>query len=618
VIRIKGVIAAAITLALVIVFGIFLMNPLAKMAMISAGEAVFKAKTEIREVSIKPMESRLVIRGLAVADREREFKNLFEAEEITADLQLTKLLLKKVIIDELEIINLSVATDRKTSGFLPTSKLKKLEKKEGKSGGFLDDMMKKAGDKAGSEASKLPAVKLADTAMKIKDSDISSLVKKEDLESYKKILEIEKVINEKKGATQASVNSVNIEGNISRVKAAAESAKAVKVASLQDVPEAKKKLDELLKAKSELETAQKSVNEAKQSVEDFVSYAKAAPGEVNAAKERDIAALMKKFNIDLIDPSSIEKTLIGPVWYGRVKNAMEIAVAAKKYMPVGKKKNGKFFLERKKGAGRVIVFVTELPSLWIKKVKISVKGGIEAHRYVFKGTIQDVTSEQAATGKPTTFNVSLEKGRVVYGAEGSIRHIENINDAYRIYAKNLPPEISGLSKVDYGSVKMGVNAMDTAISVKMTDDTLVLSGTAGLKEIKFEPDDRNNLVYQALNGIDTVNVGFDVKNTKSGPEVSATSDALERIKKAIDKLLGSKVSEAKEKAKKEIDGLVKKEMQGLTSSIDKATESLKSQVKGYEDKLKSSTAVIDSAAAELNKKISGAAAPDALKGLFGK
>ncbi|HRU39706.1 MAG TPA: hypothetical protein P5511_07495, partial [Candidatus Goldiibacteriota bacterium] len=80
----------------------------------------------------------------------------------------------------------------------------------------------------------------------------------------------------------------------------------------------------------------------------------------------------------------------------------------------------------------------------------------------------------------------------------------------------------------------------------------------------------------------------------------------------------SKVSEAKEKAKKEIDGLVKKEMQGLTSSIDKATESLKSQVKGYEDKLKSSTAVIDSAAAELNKKISGAAAPDALKGLFGK
>ncbi|HRU40022.1 MAG TPA: hypothetical protein P5511_09100, partial [Candidatus Goldiibacteriota bacterium] len=418
---------------------------------------------------------------------------------------------------------------RKTSGFLPTSKLKKLEKKEGKSGGFLDDMMKKAGDKAGSEASKLPAVKLADTAMKIKDSDISSLVKKEDLESYKKILEIEKVINEKKGATQASVNSVNIEGNISRVKAAAESAKAVKVASLQDVPEAKKKLDELLKAKSELETAQKSVNEAKQSVEDFVSYAKAAPGEVNAAKERDIAALMKKFNIDLIDPSSIEKTLIGPVWYGRVKNAMEIAVAAKKYMPVGKKKNGKFFLERKKGAGRVIVFVTELPSLWIKKVKISVKGGIEAHRYVFKGTIQDVTSEQAATGKPTTFNVSLEKGRVVYGAEGSIRHIENINDAYRIYAKNLPPEISGLSKVDYGSVKMGVNAMDTAISVKMTDDTLVLSGTAGLKEIKFEPDDRNNLVYQALNGIDTVNVGFDVKNTKSGPEVSATSDALERI-----------------------------------------------------------------------------------------
>jgi uncharacterized protein (TIGR03545 family) len=615
-IRIKGVIAAVVTAVLVVVFGIFLLNPLVKMGLIAALETVFKAKVEIASVNINVLKSKAVIKSLVIADRNKELKNLFEADEITADIQVTKLFLRKAIIDKVAVLNLAAGTDRKTSGFLPPLKLKEIEKKTGKAG-FMEGLEAKVSDKAKAEIMKMPVVKLGDMAMKLKGKDLKQLVKKEDLESYKKVKEIETGIKAEKEKTSAAIAAVNIDPKIKSAKDSIDSVKAIKINGAQDIPAAKKGLEDLGRIKDSLDEAVKEVNTAKASAESFASYSGGALKEIEKAKEADINNVMKNMDINLVDAGNLEKMLIGPVWYDRVQKAMEITAIAKKWLPPAKKKGKGLIMEKKRGKGRDIIFIGELPDLWIKNIEISTKGSTD--KYMFKGFIKNFTTEQAAIGKPLTFEISADKGGMVFGAAGKIDHITAINDFYTLYGKNLPPEMTGLNDTDYGSVKMKKADMDTEAKVTSTDESLSLKGTAGLKKMSFDAADKQDITYQVLSGIDALKISFEVKNTAAGPGINVSSDVFDRIKRSLEKIYGKKINEAKEMAKKEIDSRVKDEISKLTGKISGDNSEIGGMIKTQEGKLKGANSEVDKVSAGINKKIADSAmggAGNALKGLF--
>jgi uncharacterized protein (TIGR03545 family) len=612
-IKAKGFIISGIVLAIVVVFCALLMNPLVKWAMVAGGEKIFGAKVEIASVKIDVLRSKAVITGITVADKTKEFKNLFEAESITAGFEAPKLFLRKVIIDKIEALNIAAGTDRKTSGFLPKHLIKKDDKNSGLSG-LLD---KNLGDRAKQESQPLPAVAIEDTAGKLKNGGIKQAIKKEDLLAYKKIQEEEAGIKAEKDRTTASISAIKIDDRINSIKTSAAAMKDIKVSSLQDVPAAKDKLAELGKMKDDLDAVNKSVQDARSSAQGFADYSKNALAEIDKAKQQDINNVMKNSGVNILDAGSIEKALIGPVWYGRVQKALEIAALARRYMPAAKK-NGKkkAVLEKKNGEGRDIVFIADLPDFWIKEINISTRGASD--KYMVTGNIKDMTTEQAAVGRPLTFNLAMEKGGVKFGLEGVINHLEGINDSYVLYGKNLPPSMNGMKDTSYGSVKMKGADMDTEARVTSTDAELSVKGTAGLKNIKYETQDKNNITYQVLSGIDALKIIFEVKQRDSGPAISVTSDIMDRINKGLNKIYGSKVAEAKEKAKKEIDGVLKNETQGLTKQIGDSNSAIGSLVKQDDSKVSSAGSAIDSAKTGINKKISGAAGGGALKGIFGK
>jgi uncharacterized protein (TIGR03545 family) len=615
-IRVKGVIAAVVVAVLVVVFGMFLLNPLVKMGLIAAGEQIFRAKVEVAAVNIDVLKSKAVIKGLVIADKDKEFKNLFEADEITADIQVARLFLRKVIIDKVAVINLSAGTDRKASGLLPPAKLKSIEKKAAKNA-FIDGLETKVGDKAKAEITKIPVVKLGDMAVKLKDRDLKKLIKTEDLETYKKVKEIEAGIKAEKDKATAAISAVNIDPKIKNAKESIESVKAVKITGAKDIPAAKQALEDLGKIKTSLDEAVKEVNNAKDAAGSFASYSGNALKEIDKAKEADINNVMKDMDINLVDAGNLEKMLIGPVWYDRVQKALEIAALAKKWMPV--KKKGRGIMERKRGAGRDIIFIGELPDLWIKDIEISTRGNQD--KYMFKGYIRNFTTEQAAIGVPLTFAVSADKSSMAFGAEGKIDHLTAINDNYTLFGRNLPPDMTGLKDTDYGSVKMKKADMDTEAKVISTDNALSLRGTAGLKKMTFDAADKQDITYQVLSGIDALKITFEVKNSSSGPGVNVSSDAFDRIKKSLEKIYGKKINEAKEAAKKEIDARVKDEISRLTKQISGDNSEISSLVKAQDGKLKGVNSEIDSVNAGINKKIAGSAAGgvgNALKGLFGK
>ncbi len=618
-IKAKGFIISGIVIALIFVFCVFFLNLLVKQALVAGGERALKAKVGIDTLKIDVFQSKITVRGLAVADRNKEFKNLFEAEEITADFELSKLLLRKLIVDKMEIINMAAGTDRKTSGFLPPAKLKKFEAEDKKTGGFFGKLGDKLGSKAKEEAVKIPAVKLADMAGKLSAADIKDSIKKEDLGAYKKIKEAEAGIKERRQKTEASIAAIKIDDRVNGIKASAASIKDIKVNGAQDIPAAKAKLEELNKLKAGLDAAGKSVAEARTSAEVFSGYTQGALKDVEKAKDQDVNNVLKKSGINLLNAGSLEKALIGPIWYDRVSKAMEIAALAKKYMPVAKKKGKKQKItERRRGAGRDIIFITDLPDFWIKEIAMSAKGGAISDRYIIQGIIKDLCTGQAAIGKPATFTIAMAKAGVKFGLKGSIDHINSINDSYTLFGKNMPPEMTGLSGMDYGSVKMKSALMDSEANVTSTDKELAIKGTAILNKMVFDTQDRQEISYRVLSGIGALKIVIEIKQGDSGQSILISSDALGGIKKSLNNIYGSKITEAKEKAKRGIENMLKGETKGLGKTASENTAAVKSRVKGMEDRLKSAENEIDRAKAEINKKISGAAGGGALKGLFGK
>ena len=107
-------------------------NPLVKRGLQYALENIFWAKADIDYVNLKIFDSSLVIKGVAVANKDKPMENLFEVGNISVDFNLVELLKKKFVMDLAQCTGITYGTPRKTSGALPEYVLKAKKEKQRK------------------------------------------------------------------------------------------------------------------------------------------------------------------------------------------------------------------------------------------------------------------------------------------------------------------------------------------------------------------------------------------------------------------------------------------------------------------------------------------------------
>src|SRR6185503_7704770 len=84
------------------------------------GTSIVGAKVEIQSLHIDLANGDVTIRGLTVASPHEALKNLLQADELVADIDVLPLLEKKVVIDRLAANGLRFGTSRETDGRVPT------------------------------------------------------------------------------------------------------------------------------------------------------------------------------------------------------------------------------------------------------------------------------------------------------------------------------------------------------------------------------------------------------------------------------------------------------------------------------------------------------------------
>jgi uncharacterized protein (TIGR03545 family) len=623
--RKNGIMGLAIFLVVFILFDIFALDFLVKWSMVSAGEAAFKARTEIKKLHVDVFKSRLTIQGFAVADRNKEFRNVFETGSIVLDFMPSQLFAGKVIIENIEIKDLALGTDRKTSGFLPPAKVKKLVKKDKQNENkAMTAITDKVNEQAKKEINLLPVSKLGNLGDKVKNAKVSDVIKLEDLQSYKKIKETGTNVKEQKDKISAEITNNKIDQETKSIKESAEKLKGIKVAGPGDIPEAQKGLAELDNIRKQLGAAKTELNTVKTDADGFYSYSKDALDGIKAAKEQDVENVMAKYNIKILSADGIEKALIGPVWYNRVQQLTDIVGFVNKWILPGKKAKKDGFAAMKRGNGEDVFFVADkLPHFLIKNIIITTTGNGGSNYYV-NGKITDITNEQYITGRPTIISLTMSKGAGTMTVNGKLDHISEADDVININFAGLPASFFGLDGVNYGNVKLESAKMGAGAMITNKPEAITLSGTVTMDKPVFSAADKEDIVYQAFSSLDGLVITFKLVNTDKGAALNLTSDAGDRLKKALAKIYGQKVAEIKAKISKQIDDQVKGEQDKLVKSIASQNSDVKSKIDGYTSKYNSASSTVDGTQSDINGKITRAQnqgatnAVKGLKGMFGK
>lgn len=614
--RKNGVIAALVIGVLAVVFNIFFLDGIVKSTLIKSGTKMARARVEIAYLHVDLLKSKITVKGLSVADKSREFKNLFSADEAVIDYMLLPLLEKKYIIDNVSVINLAAGSERKTSGFLKADEVKKMDKEEADyKNSFIGRARSGLEKKAGGELKKMPVAKLAEIK-DIKKVDFKNLVKKEDLASYKAIKTAQERVKEEKVKVEQAIKAADVDAAVRETKESVKKIREVKVASFEDIPAAKAALTELDKIKNTTEKTVKDVEKAKKQAEAFYEYSKAAYKEIDAAREKDYQAVLAKADINMLSADGIEKALIGDVWYDRVQKVMYYMSLAEKYIPKKKKKEKNSIYVKKRGTGREVVYSSQgrYPGFWIKKVVLSVKGADKGSSYYMKGEILDIAAEQDVTGKPLVAALQLDNPSQSIFIKAAVDHLDAINDILEISVKNLPASFIGLDKADFGSSKIEKAKVALEAIARNTDDYFMIKGSIGISDMQVSSADKQDIVYLAIKGIKDLKVSFTARQAASF-SMEVTSNAYDQIKKSLASIYGSKIEKAKQDAKKAVEDAIKGELQGLKGA-DSGSGSVESQIKDLNSKNGQINTEIDKAKAELNKKITSAAGGNLLKGLI--
>ena len=112
-------VAACVAVLLVLMFAYLFRNIISRKIVVSASEAAFGAKCDIKFIDFNLFDTHFQIKEYAVANQNAPMKNLFEIKNIDIKFNLLELSRGKFVCENIAVDGISWNTDRKTSGALP-------------------------------------------------------------------------------------------------------------------------------------------------------------------------------------------------------------------------------------------------------------------------------------------------------------------------------------------------------------------------------------------------------------------------------------------------------------------------------------------------------------------
>ncbi|MBU3955536.1 TIGR03545 family protein, partial [bacterium] len=414
--RWKFFIPFAVIMGGVAAFYAFVMDGLTARVMEISLEKVFNARAEVSGVDLSLISGRARIGKITVADADNHMSNLFEAGNLELNMPVKALLMKRLVIEEASLKDISWGTPRKESGAL-----KKVSSP--------DEVKKKKIKSAGEEPEKKNLLPISD----IKAAGNDYFEKQKDMFKTPKLAEEAKVKSE---ALKNKWDPIlgDTDAKLKKAGAAAEEIKKIDTAKLKKIPEIAEALKTLRVNSKEIKSTAEYVKGVKKEFDSDKTAVAKLKRDIIAARESDWKLVSAQLNVPVGSQfQSFTQNILSGILYkkmGSFAKYIEKVIAISAKMKEQEKKKTPPKPEKKKFKGRDVAFKSMLfPKFHLKHAGISVK----KETLELSGELVNFRTSPENSKNPATFKLSGDESGKGIKISGIIDNRERGSEKSKIY-----------------------------------------------------------------------------------------------------------------------------------------------------------------------------------------
>jgi uncharacterized protein (TIGR03545 family) len=547
----------------------------------NVGTRVLGARVDIDWLNLDLLGGKVELRGLTVASPQEPMRNLFQAEELVADVDLLPLLEKKVVIDRLAAKGLRFGTPRTSPGFEmravgPGEPATPAEAAQRDVIAFVQRL-------------DVPLLNLATGKVELGQLDPGRL------ETVRAAEALGARADSSSQAWRQALDSLRTGATVDSVEAAVQRLRGARATDLAAINDARRTLEQVKRARDQLAALERGLMGGVTTLRDGVR-------ELDAAKQRDYAFARSLVRLPTLDAPNIGAALFGGAALARFQQALYWASLARRYMPPGLLPQEDPGPKRVRLAGTNVRFPREraYPGFLLREGEVSFQLAGDSAPRDYAGRIAGLTSQPALYGRPTTFDASAPALRV--GA--LLDHVGAIardTAAATIGGVRLPAiALPGLP------VTLEPGRGDVTLAFALQGDSLRASWAVRAGAARWARDTAagagstlEQLVTRVLQGIARLDLRAEVRGTIAHPSLAVRSNLDEAVAASLRAELGAEVAAAERRVRGEVDRLVDEKAAPVRARVTALADSASARLGEHQTRLEAAQRALEQRIREL-------------------
>jgi uncharacterized protein (TIGR03545 family) len=520
------------------------------------GTQILGAKVEIQDMHIDLPHGKVTLRGLTVASPHEAFRNLLQADELAADIDVVPLTEKKLVINRIAATGLRFGTVRATDGRVAA------KSGEGIAGRVMAETREWANQ------FQIPVLQLATGKISIDSLDprrLSTIPAAQALGAR---------ADSSRKAWQAGFDSLNLGPTLDSAKATLDRLQHAHATDLATLNDARQAIDRLKRARDRVTALDRGVTQG-------VAGLKSGLAGLDSARQRDYAFARSLLKLPSLDAPQIGAALFAPGAIKPFERVLYYAQLARRYMPPGLLPRAATGPARVRRAGEDIRFPKEraLPTFLLRSAELSFvlhPNSAEPQRY--GGTLSGLTSDPALYGRATQLSASGPQ----LAAAAMLNHVRETpvdTAGATVGGITLPAfSIPGLP------LRLDPGAATTTLGFNLNGDTIHARFAVRSRNVRWSSDSGlarstiGDLIWRTVSGIQDLDLEARISGELHHPDLAVRSNLDQAIATRLRAVLGAQVAAAERQMRARVDSLVNDQVGPVRARVNEIQTQAQAQV----------------------------------------
>ncbi len=572
--RLKAIVPLGLLFVMVGAGWYFLLDAAVRSGIEAIGTRLVGARVDLEEADVRLAQGSVILRGLQVTNPDAPMTNLFQVDEVVADLNMGPLLQKKIFIDTVAVRGLRFGTPRATSGAIPNPDPE---------GGALRRQINEWSQR----------VPVPDFSLDGLTGTVNvAAIRPENLQTPALARGIQTAADSARDAWMVQLQALNPTPMIDSAKALVERLQGASLRSLGlGVVRSVRSLQTTV---SGLTTLGGAIDQMVQDVGAGVEMLQQRVSGLANARTSDLASARNLLQIPSLDAPDISPALFTHLALEQIRPVLYWAQMAVRYLPPGLDPRRRPGPARARLAGSDVEFPRErgYAGLTIGFAEIDLRlEGEGASAGAYRVHIGDFSSQPSVHGRPVRISVSrteASSGPDAVHIEVVLDHVTSvIRDSVSLRITGFPLPAVTLPGV---GAHMDLGAGVNQLSLARVGDTVVGRWLWSSSQVTWDRASMgsgrvNDVVWRTLSALRHVEVEVGVSGDLTGPSLSVRSNVASAISQSLRRELASEVAAAERRVRAEVERLVAQPIADARSSVAEVEATVQGLVAEYQRQL---------------------------------